>query len=116
MYTGTPVLAALSGNAQPHVGHVQRFPCSCTLPRHVASSPCSFLVLHFISASAGCIHKGVHLAEGHNEMGTRLSVKRHLELFIHGINLLFNICFVLGWCLFLNLHFSQFLLKVPNFR
>lgn len=31
-------------------------------------------------------------------MGTRLPVKRHLELFIRRINLLFNICFVLGWC------------------
>lgn len=31
-------------------------------------------------------------------MGTRPSVKRHLELFILGIHLLFNIRFVLGWC------------------
>lgn len=31
-------------------------------------------------------------------MGTRRSVKRHRELFIRGINLLFDICFVVGLC------------------
>ena len=66
-YTGAPVMAALSGNVRPHVGQVQRFLCFCVLPHFVASNPCSFLVLHFISASAECINKAVLLAGWHGE-------------------------------------------------
>lgn len=95
---GPLVMAALSGNVRPHIGHLQRFLCSCLLPHHVASHPSSFLVLRFISTSAECINRGEHLVEWHNKMGTRRSVKRHRELFIRGINLLFNICFVVGLC------------------
>lgn len=95
---GAPVMAALSGNEWSHKGHSQRFLCSCMLPHRVASSAHSLQVLRFILALAECINRGEHLAEWHHEMGTSCWVKRHRELFIRGINLLFSVCFVAWLC------------------
>lgn len=69
--------AAPSGNVQPHREHLQRDLCSRMSPLGVTSHAYSLLVLRFISALAECINRGEHLAEWHNEMGTRRSVKRH---------------------------------------
>lgn len=44
--------------AWEYLGHFQRFLCPCVLLPCAASNVCSFLVLYFISALAGCVKGG----------------------------------------------------------
>lgn len=49
------------------------------------------------------------------EMGTRCSVKHHRELSICGINLWFDICFVVVWCCVFKFTFLPVSLKGTHF-
>lgn len=105
--TRGPCHAALSGNVQPHVGHleVSLFLCIATSCCQQCSQLSSF-VFH-LSYSRIYINRGEHLAEWHMKWEPEAQSSATENCL--SVESTFGSTFVLWWCgaVFLNSHFSQ---------